>query len=39
MRSRLIPLDNQPTGPMFLFMSNPSASHPKRGRDILMVGI
>jgi len=24
---------------MFLFMSNPSASHPKRGRDILMVGI
>jgi len=24
---------------MFLAMSNPSASHPKRGRDILMVGI
>jgi len=24
---------------MFLVMSNPSASHPKRGRDILMVGI
>jgi len=24
---------------MFLFMSNPSASHPKRGREILMVGI
>jgi len=24
---------------MFLVMSNPSASHSKRGRDILMVGI